>query len=433
MADEAAVRAALSRPGRVTLPAGVHQIHREIELERLNASGSSAGTTLRAAADFQGRAIVVVRNARQVRLQRVSFDGNRASLEQRTGFPPSNVTFAEHSRASAVLIESSEDVEVEQVRFRQVASYALLIRRCRNVRIRRIDVRYSGSRLRNGRNNGTGGVLLEDGTRDFSVSESHFAGIRGNAVWTHSRLEAGRNTDGYIRNNRFDTIGRDAVQVGHAERVRVEDNTMVRIGFPYYTVDQEGGGIPVGIDTAGNVSESIYARNTMTEVNGKCIDLDGFHHGEVSFNRCRNRRGVESYPNGHYGIVFNNNNPQMRSEEVRVHDNHIEGMKFGGVFVLGSHHRIENNTMIRLNLAMCPESHARYQCLYFPGQPDLLSSGVYLGISAADWSRREPASGNIVTGNTISGHGMSKRCVVRAPGVEEQANQVMNNTCREAP
>lgn len=432
IADEAAVRAALSRPGRTVLPAGVHQIHREIELTRLNATGSASGTTLRAAADFVGRALIVVRDARKVRLERIAFDGNRAALEQRVGFPPSNITFAEYYRASAVLIEASEDVLIERARFRDIASFAVLIRKCRNVRIRGIDVRSSGSRLQNGRNNGTGGVLLEDGTADFSVTGSRFSGIRGNAVWTHSRLDAVRNSDGVIRDNTFDTIGRDAVQVGHAERVRVEGNTLVRIGFPLYTVDQEGGGIPVGIDTAGNVSESLYTRNVMTEVNGKCIDLDGFHHGEVSFNRCRNHGGAEDYPNGHYAVVFNNNNPQMQSEQVYVHNNRIDGMKFGGVFVLGRDHRIENNTMTRLNLAGCPESHARYHCLYFAGQPDLLSSGIYLGVSAAEWSRQEPATGNTISGNTITGHGMSRRCVMRAPAVSADANTVSNNVCREA-
>jgi len=433
IADEAAVRAALSRPGRVVLPPGTHQIHREIELTHLDAAGSAAGTTLRAAADFQGRALIVVRDANRVRLERIAFDGNRAALEQPLGFPPSNIPFAEHYRANAVLIEGSEDILIERTRFRNIASFALLIRKCRKVRIRAIEVRNSGSRHQNGRNNGTGGVLLEDGTADFLVTGSHFSGIRGNAVWTHSRLDAVRNSDGVISENTFDTIGRDAIQVGHAERVQVERNTMVRIGFPIYTVDQEGGGIPVGIDTAGNVSESIYTRNTMTEVNGKCVDLDGFHHGEVSFNRCRNHGRAEDYPNGHYAIVFNNNNPQMRSEQVYVHGNRIDGMKFGGVFVLGRDHRIENNTMTRLNLAGCPESHARYHCLYFAGQPDLLSSGVYLGVSAAEWSRQEPAAGNTVSGNTITGHGMSRRCVMRAPAVSASANSVSNNICREAP
>jgi hypothetical protein len=54
-------------------------------------------------------------------------------------------------------------------------------------------------------------------------------------------------------------------------------------------VDVEGGGIPVAIDTAGNVDQTVYAGNRFEEVNGKCIDLDCFHHGEVSHNSCVNR------------------------------------------------------------------------------------------------------------------------------------------------
>jgi hypothetical protein len=272
-------------------------------------------------------------------------------------------------------------------------------------------------------------VLIEDGTAGFAVRESRFERIRGNGVWTHSRLEAARNADGVIARNQFADIGRDAVQVGHATRVEVTGNTGRRIGYPFADVDGEGGGIPVAIDTAGNVDHSVYARNTFYELNGKCIDLDGFHHGVVESNTCINAGRAEAYPNGHYGIVFNNNNPQMRSENVTVRGNLIRGFKFGGVFLLGSGHHIVNNRFLDINRAGCPESHAKYQCLYFPGQPDLLSSGIYLGVSAADWSRQEPARGNVIVDNEITGHGMAQRCVVAAPAVPKDANVVSRNHC----
>ena len=87
-------------------------------------------------------------------------------------------------------------------------------------------------------------------------------------------------------------------------------------------MDVEGGGIPVAIDTAGNVDRSVYAGNRFEEVNGKCIDLDGFHHGEVRDNACVNRGSADDYPHGHYGIVFNNSNPDMQSEDVTVSGKH---------------------------------------------------------------------------------------------------------------
>ena len=76
--------------------------------------------------------------------------------------------------------------------------------------------------------------------------------------------------------------------------------------FPSDLVDVENGGTPVGIDTAGNVEQSIYEHNRFEEIDGKCIDLDGFHDGAVRGNTCINRRPPEDYPFGHFGIVFNN-------------------------------------------------------------------------------------------------------------------------------
>ena len=60
--------------------------------------------------------------------------------------------------------------------------------------------------------------------------------------------------------NHFDTIGRDALQLGHATRVRIEQNTGARIGYPVEAVDVENQGIPIAIDTAGNVDQSEYTR-----------------------------------------------------------------------------------------------------------------------------------------------------------------------------
>ena len=166
----------------------------------------------------------------------------------------------------------------------------------------------SGSRDAAGRNNTTGGILLEEGTTDFRVTSCDFRNVRGNGVWTHSLYTSPRNARGLFADNSFDTIGRDALQVGHAFDVRVEGNTGARIGYPPDIVDAT----PVAIDTAGNVERSSFTRATVfDDINGKCIDLDGFHDGEVSRNVCCTLvRG--------YGIVMNNTNPDMQSRNIRV-------------------------------------------------------------------------------------------------------------------
>ena len=43
----------------------------------------------------------------------------------------------------------------------------------------------------------------------------------------------------------------------------------------------------MALDTVGEVDHSSYARNPFTEVDGKCIGLDGFRDGEVGENSCR--------------------------------------------------------------------------------------------------------------------------------------------------
>jgi hypothetical protein len=300
------------------------------------------------------------------------------------------------------------------------------VSRSSRVRIENVQVEDSGSRNAKGRNNTSGGILLEEGTGPFAVVGCTFRNVRGNGVWTHSLYTSPRNRDGLVSGNRFESIGRDAVQVGHAAGVRVENNSGTRIGYPFEEVDVEGVGIPVAIDTSGNVDGSLYAGNRFDEVNGQCIDLDGFHHGEVRDNACTNRGSAEDYPHGHYGIVFGNSNPDMQSEGVTIAGNVIDGAKFGGIFVIGTGNTIVGNKLRNLNLARCNESGARYGCLYYPDQPDLLRSGIYLGQGAA---RPAAARGNLVEANEISGYGMRERCIAAAPGVSLARNKVGSNRC----
>src|SRR5262249_50194755 len=159
----------------------------------------------------------------------------------------------------------------------------------------------SGSRNVEGRNNATGGILLEEGVADFRVTGCVLHDIRGNGIWTHSLYTSPRNGPGEIDHNRVDLAARDAFQGGRAFGVRVEQNAGSYIGMPFEDVDVEGRAYPVGIDTAGNVDHSLYAGNRFEEINGKCIDLDGFHHGEVRANECRNHATPEYYGLGNYG------------------------------------------------------------------------------------------------------------------------------------
>jgi hypothetical protein len=317
-------------------------------------------------------------------------------------------------------------VTLTRLRFREIAGFAVLVSASRNVRVEGIEVRDSGSRNGQNRNNTTGGVLVEDGSSGFTVRGSRFLRVLGNAIWTHSRFEAPRNADGVIEDNVIAETARDAIQVGHATRVEVRRNIIRRVGWPLEAVDGEGGGTPVGIDTAGNVDHSHYTANRMAEINGKCLDLDGFHHGSVTGNRCVNARAPEAYAFGHYGIVFNNTNPQMRSEAVLVARNEFRGLKYGAVFLVGRNHRVVNNRFYDLNRAGCPDNAGRFACTYFANEPELLAAGIYLGARA---EREDPSAGHVIVDNVLSGHGMKERCVAAAPGVRREASVVRRNRC----
>ena len=411
----------------VQLPAGVVHLDGAWPVGNgVELRGSPAGTVLRMEPGFDGPGALIVGN--DVYLHDFTIDGNRAAMEDRTGLPPYDVPFARFTRGNGVFAEGATGLRVDNVHFHDMAGFAVLASRAHDVSLYRVTIADSGSRNAAGRNNSTGGILLEEGTTDFRVMQCDLLRIRGNGVWTHSLYPSPRNMRGVIARNRFAEIGRDAVQVGHATDVRVEENAGVDIGFPVETVDVENRAIPVAIDTAGNVERCSYAQNRFEEINGKCIDLDGFHSGEVRANECINRGAPEQYRFGNYGIVMNNSNPDMRPENIRVVENLIEGPLFGGIFVIGTRNVIARNRLLDLNRAHCNEDAARFGCYYAAGEPDMLRSGIYLGKGA---ERPAPALGNLVEQNEITGFKMKARCVVSAPGIEAEWNTVRGNVCRD--
>jgi len=398
----------------VQLPPGILYLQSEMAVgSGIALRGAPAGTVLRFAPGFSGRALIVVKGS-DVELRDFSIEGDRDSSPERSGLPPYDTPFARFTRGNGVLAEGVTHLRIDNVRFRQLAGFAVLVSRSRDVAIDRVQVRDSGARNAAGRNNTTGGILLEEGTQAFRVTRCELRNIRGNGIWTHSLYTSPRNADGVIAQNRFAMLGRDAIQVGHATDVRVEDNAGRSIGFPAEDVDVEGRAVPVAIDTAGNVDRSTYVNNRFEEITGKCIDLDGFHDGEIRGNVCRN---------SNYGIVMNNTNPDMQSRNIRVVENTIDGALFGGVFVIGRDHLVAHNRLRNLNTAHCNEGTV---CYYAPGEPDMLRSGIYLGRGA---ERPAPARGNLIEDNEIQGFQMKTRCIANAPGVLPEWNVLRNNRC----
>ena len=418
--------------GVIQLPRGLVEISSELKL----ASGAhdleiaGEATMLKASDQFQGRAVLVLEGAQRIRLHDFAIDGNRERLVRPLDMAPPENAFRVWYPNNGLLADHVEGLEATGLFLANVVNFPILISRSRGVRIHDVTVRDSGSRNARGRNNLSGGILLEDGVSNFEIRDSMFRGILGNGLWTHSQFRAPRQEDGVFAGNVFDTIGRDALLVGHATRVRVENNSGTRIGYPVEAVDIENGGIPIAMDTAGDVDHTDYLRNTFEEVDGQCVNLDGFHDGAVRDNRCTNRKAAEDYPYGSLGMAMNNTHPDAHSNNIEISGNLIDGSKFGGLFLMGSGNRVIGNRFVRLNLAGCNESAAKFPCIYKADEPQLLNTGIYLGRGVA---RLEETRGNVIRGNRVSGHKMKARCVGYGPGVAPALNTVDSNTCSDEP
>jgi Right handed beta helix region len=416
--------------GVIHLPAAVIEISSELRLapnsHDLEIVG--AGTIFKVSDQFKGRAVFVAENARRIKFRDFSIDGDRPTFDQPREMAPPENAFRIFYSNNGILLDQVEGVEISQVRFSAIPCFAVVASRSSGIRITGVLVEDSGTRNAKGRNNTTGGIVIEEGSSDFEVTDSRFRRIRGNALWTHSLYTSPALHDGLFSANRFDEIGRDALQVGAATKVRVEDNTGAHIGYPPEAVDIENLGTPVAMDTAGNVDHSTYARNKFEEVDGKCVDLDGFHDGSIIENSCINRGTPASYPYGHFGIVMNNTDPNMHSQNIEIRGNTIDGAKFGGLFLMGSGHKVTGNNFLHLNTAQCNESGNTFGCLYKKDEPELLESGIYLSKGMV---RMEPVRGNVIRENKISGHKMKSRCIATAPGVKAADNSIGPNTCED--
>jgi hypothetical protein len=419
------------KTGVVELPPGVTEIHSELVIPAGAhdlAIVGGASTVLRAADDFRGRALIVCERGERIRLDAFSIDGNRTFQETTEMAPPENA-FRLMYRKNGLWFDQTRSIMISDMRIRQVTSFAILISRSADIHISRVSVSDSGSLNAHGHNNSTGGIVIEEGSSDFRVTNCSFRNILGNGLWTHSLYTSPRNREGVFEANDFDTIGRDALQAGHTTGLRITGNRGRRIGYPEQAVDSENGGTPVAIDTAGNVDATLYRDNRFEEVDGKCIDLDGFHDGEVLSNSCVNRGKGDDYKFGHYALVMNDSNPDMHSRNVAIVGNEFNGVKFGGIYVVGGPHRIEQNRLLNLNLAHCNDNPA-IPCLYMKDQPDLLRSGIYL---AAGVKKQDATIHNVVRQNRIEGYKIREHCVVASPGVSLAANDVGDNQCRDTP
>jgi len=381
-----------------------------------------SGTILKATDQFNGRAILVIDAARNVRLRDFTLDGNRIGLEKQMDAPPVDASLRDYFPNSGVLLDRVQGAEVSNLTLANFPNLAIVASRAFKVRMHHLHVEDNGSLDQRRHNNGSGGIAFEDGTVEFEVRSSTFRRLRGNALWTRSVPGAPRQENGIFAANRFDAIGHTAVLIGNASKMRVEENTGASIGYPAEAVDPQTP--PSALAATGNVDHSTYAKNQFEEVNGRCINLDGFHDGIVIRNQCADRRLPSEYPFGDIGIVMSNTDPAVDPANVELTGNVIDGSKYGGLLLIGHGHRVMGNQFEHLNKALCDGKN----CPEPKEDPKLLESGIYFGRGGA---RPSPARANTVRDNTISGYKMKTRCIGAAPGVSLQANTLAANACSD--
>ncbi len=109
--------------GTVRLPPGVTEISSEIKLpdgaHDLTIAGDGR-STLRASAEFHGRAILSCHGCRQITFRNFAIDGNRGALEKPLPFPPTDKNFASVFADNGILIEETDGVSIDHVDFANI-------------------------------------------------------------------------------------------------------------------------------------------------------------------------------------------------------------------------------------------------------------------------------------------------------------------------
>lgn len=418
--------------GVITLPPGTIELDEALRVpphaHDLEIAGSRQ-SVLRASPRFQGRALIVVQNAEGVRLRGFGIDGNREILERPTEVPVASTPYSLHFQRGGILIEDSDNVTITGIEIRDVSGLAVLASRARKLKIEKVTVDESGSNNIHGVNNTSGGILIEESSQDFEVRDCTLRRIRGNGIWTRATGFGTRNMRGVIAGNRVELVGRRGIEIGHANRVRVEQNTIRSAGYPAETVDPDPNYLPAAMATLQRVDESAFVSNLATDINGRCFDLDGFHDGQVLKNTCRNRGEVQEYPQGSYALALGNSYADMDSQSVTIAGNNFDGFRLGAIFLIGHDHQVTGNTFRNLNRMHCNRGLNNIPCDLKRAEPQWTVAGIYLASGAA---RPAPARENLVRGNQIHGFQMKANCVRAAPGVAERGNTVAGNTCLDA-
>lgn len=173
----------------------------------------------------------------------------------------------------------------------------------------------------------------------------------GNCVWSHSYGFFDYHQDFRIIDNYLEDCGLDGILPQVVTGGIVANNVLHRVG--YITLTDTDAPIPkwlggvnaTAIDT-GELIGFVVANNSMTSINGGCIDLDGFGSGTVVGNTCRIPQpgevqydedsiaisGPTNSGNGSYGINMGSTYAQPTgAQNVGIYGNTLLNLPAGAI------------------------------------------------------------------------------------------------------
>ncbi len=158
--------------GIIRLPQGEVEVSSELTLapgaHDLEIVGNE--TRLKAAANFKGRAILVLENAQRIHLHYLEIDGNRQILAGPLEMAPPENVFRVWYPDNGVLVNNVAGLQIERMHLANVVNFPILVSQSSNVRVWGSTVENSGSKNARGRNNLSGGILFEEGSSNFEVT-----------------------------------------------------------------------------------------------------------------------------------------------------------------------------------------------------------------------------------------------------------------------
>ncbi len=248
-------RALTAKTGTVTLPTGVIEISREITLppDAHDLDIRGVGTTLKASDAFRGRALISVPAGRNIKIRDLTLDGNRDAVAHIAELPPAGVALSRFVAANGVIAENVTGLEIGPIKATSIAGFTVLVSASHQIRIHHADITGSGGWNSKRRNNGTGGIAIEEDSSDFQIDGSLFGAIRGSAITVLS------SSRGKILENEFRAVARDAIVVRKGSGIAITRNHADQIGVPLEEVDSRG---------------------------ALCMRLESFDDGEVTENSC---------------------------------------------------------------------------------------------------------------------------------------------------